>query len=166
MYCRREGVPKCSPLSYVSIEGLHSLGSLTLGSSALAGDISRVETGVGGTGGVVNFRTLSILTNAAYITLVIHLLNLCSEGVFLGPTISPSNNLSVPSFSSSVRFSCDNLASSAVSAANASFTFVKARVDALCPARIRFFARSSAISGSVNPRTKSFPCTNRKYYHF
>ena len=49
---------------------IDSLGSLTLGSSALVGVISRVETGVGGTGGVVNFRALSILTNAAYISLL------------------------------------------------------------------------------------------------
>ena len=51
---------------------IDSLGSLTLCSGALAGVISRVGVGVvvGGAGSVVNFRALSILTNAACMSLL------------------------------------------------------------------------------------------------
>lgn len=44
---------------------IDSLGSLMLGSGALAGVISKVGARVGGSGGLVS---LSILTNAAYIS--------------------------------------------------------------------------------------------------
>ena len=116
--------------------------------------ISREGAGAGSVGGVFIFRALSILTNTVYVSLLYssaHLISVARPSSSVSSTISLSNNLSVPSFSSSMSFSCYNLAS----AANALFTFVKVHVvDAVCPARICFFfTRSSAFSVSVSPCT-------------